>query len=312
MGEVFKARDTRLDRTVAVKILPAALAAGPQFRERFDREARAISQLTHPHICTLYDVGKHDGTAFLVVELLDGETLQHRLTRGLLDAASSIEVLMAIADGLAAARAAAQRALDLDPSIAEAHSVLGVVAATYDYDWVEAERRFRSAMAVQSVGPDVRSLYALFYLLPIGHRYEALEQVQYLLKEDPVNVRSRESLAVCLMATLVLQRLRPDVNPHPFSSGPELAVECRQRDFCADRLLPGQGRRELHRVIPAQRGVPSEGFRPGHERLRYRHLGEVRPLTRERALRLPPLVRFDDPHPDGFGQGGGHLRSTHQ
>src|SRR5262245_40029261 len=58
MGEVYKARDTRLDRTVAVKILPAALAADPQFRERFDREARAISQLTHPHICTLHDVGR--------------------------------------------------------------------------------------------------------------------------------------------------------------------------------------------------------------------------------------------------------------
>ena len=59
MGEVYKARDTRLDRTVAIKILPEALGADPQFRERFDREARAISQLTHPHICTLYDVG-HD------------------------------------------------------------------------------------------------------------------------------------------------------------------------------------------------------------------------------------------------------------
>src|SRR3981081_810850 len=70
MGEVYRARDTRLDRAVAAKILPA----DPQFRERFDREARAISQLTHPSICTLYDVGEHDGTAFLVMELLDGET----------------------------------------------------------------------------------------------------------------------------------------------------------------------------------------------------------------------------------------------
>ena len=74
-GRGVQSADTRLDRTVAVKILPDALAADPQFRERFDREARAISQLTHPHICTLYDVGEHDGTAFLVMELLDGETL---------------------------------------------------------------------------------------------------------------------------------------------------------------------------------------------------------------------------------------------
>jgi serine/threonine protein kinase len=65
MGEVYKARDTRLDRTVAIKILPDALAADPQFRERFDREARSISQLTHPHICVLYDVGHHNGTDFL-------------------------------------------------------------------------------------------------------------------------------------------------------------------------------------------------------------------------------------------------------
>jgi serine/threonine protein kinase len=68
MGEVYRARDTRLDRTVAIKILTPAFAADPQCHERFDREARSISQLTHPHICTLYDVGTHEGTAFLVLE----------------------------------------------------------------------------------------------------------------------------------------------------------------------------------------------------------------------------------------------------
>jgi Tol biopolymer transport system component/predicted Ser/Thr protein kinase len=81
MGEVYKARDTRLDRTVAIKILPDTLAADPQFRERFDREARTISKLTHPHICTLYDVGDQNGTAFLVMEYLEGETLADRLAR---------------------------------------------------------------------------------------------------------------------------------------------------------------------------------------------------------------------------------------
>ena len=85
MGEVYKARDTRLDRTVAIKILPEALAADPQFRERFEREARAISQLDHPHICTLYDVGRAGpAPTYLVMEYLEGETLADRLAKGAL------------------------------------------------------------------------------------------------------------------------------------------------------------------------------------------------------------------------------------
>ncbi len=79
MGEVYKGRDTRLDRTVAIKVLHESLSSDPQFRLRFDREARAISQLTHPHVCTLYDIGEQAGTAFLVMEFLEGETLADRL-----------------------------------------------------------------------------------------------------------------------------------------------------------------------------------------------------------------------------------------
>jgi eukaryotic-like serine/threonine-protein kinase len=85
MGEVFRARDTRLDRTVAIKILAASLASDSLLRERFDREARALSSLNHPHICTLFDVGHQDAAGesgqaidFLVLEYLDGETLAER------------------------------------------------------------------------------------------------------------------------------------------------------------------------------------------------------------------------------------------
>jgi eukaryotic-like serine/threonine-protein kinase len=100
MGEVYKARDPRLDRAVAIKILPASLASDPQFRERFDREARAISQLTHPHICTLYDVGEGVGTAFLVMEYLEGETLEQRLKKGAMPLAEALTITIQIADAL--------------------------------------------------------------------------------------------------------------------------------------------------------------------------------------------------------------------
>ncbi len=96
MGEVWSARDTRLDRRVAVKILPAELARDAQFRLRFEREARTISQLTHPHICTLYDVGE----GFLVMELLDGETLADRVERGPLPMSEVLKYGLQIAEAL--------------------------------------------------------------------------------------------------------------------------------------------------------------------------------------------------------------------
>src|SRR5258707_14139262 len=82
MGEVYRARDTRLDRTVAIKVLPTHLSSNPDLRARFEREAKAISSLSHPHICPLYDVGHQDGIDFLVMEYLEGETLAHRIRKG--------------------------------------------------------------------------------------------------------------------------------------------------------------------------------------------------------------------------------------
>src|SRR6266567_4262982 len=82
MGEVYRARDTRLDRSVAIKILPTHLAEDQQARQRFERDARTISSLNHPNICVLHDVGTHEGTAYLVMEYLQGETLDTRLRRG--------------------------------------------------------------------------------------------------------------------------------------------------------------------------------------------------------------------------------------
>ena len=82
MGEVYRARDTRLGREVAIKVLPQHLSASPDLRERFEREARAISSLNHPRICTLHDVGREGGIDFLVMEYLEGESLAERLRHG--------------------------------------------------------------------------------------------------------------------------------------------------------------------------------------------------------------------------------------
>ncbi|HEV2488891.1 MAG TPA: protein kinase [Candidatus Acidoferrales bacterium] len=100
MGEVYRARDTRLGRDVAIKILPQHLADTPEVRQRFDREARAVSSLNHPHICTLYDIGHQDGTDFLVMEYLEGETLAKRLEKGPLPTTDLLRIAIEIADAL--------------------------------------------------------------------------------------------------------------------------------------------------------------------------------------------------------------------
>jgi len=82
MGEVWRARDTRLDRTVAIKVLAPHLTSSAEVRQRFEREAKAIAQLSHPHICALHDVGNQEGVAYLVMEYLEGENLADRLGRG--------------------------------------------------------------------------------------------------------------------------------------------------------------------------------------------------------------------------------------
>ena len=100
MGEVYRARDTRLDRTVAVKVLPPHLSASSEVRQRFEREAKTISALSHPHICALYDVGNQDGVEYLVMELLEGETLSDRLTKGSLPLEQTLRYGVEIADAL--------------------------------------------------------------------------------------------------------------------------------------------------------------------------------------------------------------------
>ena len=115
MGEVYRARDTRLDRTVAIKVLPEHLSSSPDVRARFDREAKAISGLQHPHICVLHDVGSQDGVDFLVMEYLEGETLYARLARKPLSTEEALKLAIEIADALEKAHRSGIIHRDLKP-----------------------------------------------------------------------------------------------------------------------------------------------------------------------------------------------------
>ncbi len=115
MGQVYKARDTRLDRSVAIKVLPPEFSADPDRRARFEREAKTVAGLNHPHICTLHDVGEHDGSTFLVMEHLQGQTLADKLAKGPLPLEQALTVATEIADALSAAHRQGVIHRDLKP-----------------------------------------------------------------------------------------------------------------------------------------------------------------------------------------------------
>ena len=115
MGEVYRARDTRLDRMVAVKVLPSHVSGDPAVRERFEREARTVAALNHPHICTLHDIGHQDGIDFLVLEYLEGETLADRLAKSRMPVDEGLAIAIQIADALDKAHRASIVHRDLKP-----------------------------------------------------------------------------------------------------------------------------------------------------------------------------------------------------
>ena len=116
MGEVYRARDRRLDRLVAIKVIKSAHHSDPRARERFDREARVVASLDHPHICALYDVGHDDGVDYLVMQYLEGETLAARLHAGPLPIAEALKYASQIAHAIDAAHKRGITHRDLKPS----------------------------------------------------------------------------------------------------------------------------------------------------------------------------------------------------
>ena len=180
MGEVYRARDTRLDRTVAIKVLPTALSTDVARRQRFEREARAISALQHPNICTLYDVGQQDGTEYLVMEFLEGETLATRLRRGALPFELVLRYAIEITDALDAAHRRGIVHRDLKPAniFLTAHGeskVLDFGLAKLEDTQADSDKATLTAASAEVLTTPGTAMGTVAYMSPEQARAEELD-----------------------------------------------------------------------------------------------------------------------------------------
>jgi len=176
MGEVYRARDTRLDRTVAIKILPSTVAANPERRARFEREAKTIAGLNHAHICTLHDVGDHEGSIFLVLEHVAGESLAERLRQGPLPVERAVAVAVEIADALAAAHRQGVIHRDLKPA--------NVMVAPEGHVKVLDFGLAKHVGAPFDLGPDAATVTAPFEEVGLTRQGVVVGTVSYLSPEQ--------------------------------------------------------------------------------------------------------------------------------
>ncbi|HUP60453.1 MAG TPA: protein kinase [Thermoanaerobaculia bacterium] len=248
MGEVYRARDTRLDRTVAIKILPRELSIDPGFRKRFEREARALSALTHPNICTIHDVGREGDTEFLVMEYIEGPTLADRLSAGPLPLDQAVRYGIEIASALEAAHREGIVHRDLKPGnvmltpggaklldfgLAKWAPTPQIVRPRVDrtFDATFEEKHPVTAdgtllgtihyMAPEQLQgkpsdsrADVFAFGALLYEMIAGHRAfdgeSTASVIAAILERDPPSLRERRSIAPPLLDRIIRQCLEKD------------------------------------------------------------------------------------------------------
>src|SRR5271154_4961044 len=249
MGEVYRARDTRLDRTVAIKILTQGVADTPEVRQRFEREARAVSSLSHPHICVLYGVGNQDGIEYLVMEYLEGETLAARIVKGPLSTTELLRYASQIADALDKAHRQGIVHRDLKPAnvmltktgaklldfgLAKDEEILqgdpgssptmsrpltmqGSIVGTMQY--MSPEQLEGKPADVRS---DIFSFGAMLYEMATGHKaFEAKSHaslIAAILKEEPRPMRELQPLTPPALEHIVRACLAKDPDERPQSA----------------------------------------------------------------------------------------------
>jgi eukaryotic-like serine/threonine-protein kinase len=271
MGEVYRARDTRLDRTVAVKILTDGLEGTPEVRQRFDREARAVSSLNHPHICALYDVGHQNGIDYLVMEYLEGQTLAARIEKGPLPTPEVLRTASQIADaldkahrrgivhrdlkpgnvmltksgaklldfGLAKGGEVLQGDIGSSPTMSHPLTVKGTIVGTMQY--MSPEQLEGKEADARS---DIFSFGAMLYEMATGKKaFEAKSHaslIAAILKEDPRPMRELQPLAPPLLESIVKSCLAKDPDERP-QSAHDLKLELDWiRDSSAITQVPQQ------------------------------------------------------------------------
>jgi len=250
MGEVFRARDTRLNRAVAIKILTQGIAEAPEVRQRFEREARAVSSLNHPHICALYDVGHQDGIEYLVMEYIEGETLAARIAKGPLPTADLLRYASQIADALDKAHRqgivhrdlkpgnvmltkSGAKLLDFglaksgeilqggdissSPTVSQPLTTRGTIVGTMQY--MSPEQLEGKDADVRS---DIFSFGAMLYEMATGKKaFEASSHaslIAAILKEDPRPLRELQPMTPPLLERIVKSCLAKDPDDRPQSA----------------------------------------------------------------------------------------------
>jgi Tol biopolymer transport system component len=265
MGEVYKAYDTRLDRTVALKVLSETRAGDVVAQQRFTREARAIAALSHPRICPLFDVGHHDGVDFLVMEYLEGETLSERLVSGPMPVDRAIKVAREIAEALAAAHAAGIVHRDLKPG-----NVMLTKSGTRLLDFGLAKLRPATAPLTDLADTDTRQPVTRSGALPGTLQYMAPEQLEGR-DADPRSdifafgalfyemITGRRAFEGRAPATVIAAILHVDPPP-PSSLVPSLSPAIDQFIGTCLRKQPDDRWQSVHDMSIALRWIAQEGL----------------------------------------------------
>ena len=238
MGEIHEARDTRLGRTVAIKVVAAGLASRPELRERFAREARLLSSLNHPHICSLYDVGQHEGVDFLVLERLEGETLAQRLGRGPLPLDELLRIAVAVSDALAAAHRQRIVHRDLKPA--------NVMISSEG--WVKVLDFGLAVLAgPPPAGADTDSTVSL-----VSHTGALLGTIPYMSPEQ-INRRDLDARTDVFALGVVLYEAATGAKPFPGTSSPEIMAAILRDEprslRAVDPTLPAEFERIVRRCL---------------------------------------------------------------